>query len=235
MSATNNLRKVLGNSKNVIGATRNASAVATAAANNELTNKWLNRLRATANNAESREDHSKLQAILDFYNKQSHGTANLSKIDWDKYESSIHTKDVVNKIKGKYDNFMEAEFQVDGAVSKCGTRSEAMKSLDTAMHYNHALWSAHYEMHLEQLETMANIGDVTELSMMEMTELFPEAEAFNSMNQEIGNISPQDAVENPAVVRLATQFSWGSRYSPPFVHSNDSISSIVATLQKLGK
>jgi hypothetical protein len=68
-----------------------------------------------------------------------------------------------------------------------------------------------------------------------MSEMFPEAEQYNAAQQETGNLSPQDLVENPTVVRLATQFSWGSRYCPPFVHSNDSISSVVATMAKLGK
>lgn len=75
---------------------------------------------------------------------------------------------------------MEAEFQVDGAVSKCGTRSEAMKNLDVAMHYNYNLWMVHYLMHLDQIETLHNIGDPTELSRMEMAELFPEAEQYSS-------------------------------------------------------
>ena len=130
---------------------------------------------------------------------------------------------------------MAAEYDVGGAVAKCGVRTEAMKSLDTAMHYNYQLWMVHYLMHLDQIETLHNIGDVTELSKQEMTEMFPEAEQYNAAQQETGNLSPQDLVENPVVVRLATQFSWGSRYCPPFVHSNDSISSVVATMAKLGK
>ena len=55
-----------------------------------------------------------------------------------------------------------------------------MKSLDTAMHYNYQLWMVHYLMHLDQIETLHNIGDVTELSKMEMTELYPEAESYNA-------------------------------------------------------
>lgn len=110
-----------------------------------------------------------------------------------------------------------------------------MKSLDVAMNYNYQLWMVHYLMHLEQIETQTNIGDVTELGKMEMSELFPEVGAYSEAQQEIGNISPQDLVENPTLVRLYTQFSWGSRYCPPFVHSTDSISSVVSTLQKLGK
>jgi len=202
---------------------------------NELTTKWLNRLRATSNTAVSREQHAQLESILNYYSKTSSGTSELKPIDWATYEKNIHTPDVVNKIQAKYDDFMAAEYDVGGAVAKCGVRTEAMKSLDTAMHYNYQLWMVHYLMHLDQIETLHNIGDVTELSKQEMTEMFPEAEQYNAAQQETGNLSPQDLVENPVVIRLATQFSWGSRYCPPFVHSNDSISSVVATMAKLGK
>ena len=105
-----------------------------------------------------------MESILNFYSKTSEGTSNLKPIDWDSYGKAIHTPDVVAKIQAKYADFMGAEFAVDGAVSKCGARSEAMKSLDTAMHYNYQLWMVHYLMHLEQVETLHNIGDVTELS-----------------------------------------------------------------------
>jgi hypothetical protein len=147
---------------------------------NELTTKWLNRLKATSLTPVSREQHSQLESILNYYSKASTGTANLKPIEWEAYSKNIHTPNVVAAIQEKYDEFMLAEFQVDGAVSKCGTRSEAMKALDTAMHYNYQLWMVHYLMHLDQIETLHNIGDVTELSKMEMTELYPEAEAYNA-------------------------------------------------------
>ena len=38
-----------------------------------------------------------------------------------------------------------------------------MKALDVTMHYNYELWMVHYLMHLEQIETLNNIGDVTQL------------------------------------------------------------------------
>lgn len=117
----------------------------------------------------------------------------------------------------------------------CGSRSEQMKSLDGPLHYNYELWLTHYMMHLNTVETLHNIGDPTELSVMEMNELMHGADQFSSFNQETGNLSPQDVVENSTVVRLGTQFSWGSRYAPPFCHSNDSINSVVASLAKLGK
>ena len=95
----------------------------------------------------------------------------MAAIDWDTYETSIHTPDVVNKIRAKYDAFMKAEYAVDGAVGKLGTRSEAMKALDIAMHYNYELWMTHYLFHLNQIETLHNIGDPTELSKQEMMEM----------------------------------------------------------------
>ena len=130
---------------------------------------------------------------------------------------------------------MAAEYSVDGAVSKLGNRSEAMKALDVSMAYNYELWMAHYLVHLDTMETLNNIGDVTELSKLEMGELMPTIEQYTSEQQEIGNMAPQDLVEHSEVVRLTTQFSWGSRFCPPFVHSNDSVSCVVATLAKLGK
>ena len=44
---------------------------------------------------------------------------------------------------------MLAEYGVDGAIAKCGHRSEAMKQLDVAMHYNYNLWMVHYLQHLD--------------------------------------------------------------------------------------
>lgn len=202
---------------------------------NELTTKWLNRLRATANTNASREQHAQLWSILDFYNKQTTGAEEFAPIDWAAYKKNIHTPEVVDKIHEKYEEFFATPFQVDGAVSRCGHRSELMKKLDVTMTYNYHLWLVHYMTHLDSIETLHNIGDPTQLSVQEMTELMPEIDQYNASQQEIGNLSPQDAVENPVVVRLATQFSWGSRYNPPFTHSNDSISSVTATLGKFGK
>jgi hypothetical protein len=82
---------------------------------------------------------------------------------------------------------------------------------------------------------MHNIGDVTKISKMEAAELVPEFSEWQGAQSEIGNLSPQDLVEDSVVTRIGTQFSWGSRYNPPFVHSTDSISTVVSTLSKLGK
>lgn len=71
--------------------------------------------------------------------------------------------------------------------------------------------------------------------MLEMMHLMPGVEALSSINQEMGNLSPEDYVEDGIFTRLCTQFSWGSRYNPPFVHSSDALSAVVATMAKLGK
>lgn len=97
------------------------------------------------------------------------------------------------------------------------------------------LYLSHYTGHLEQLETMRNVGDVTEMSLLEMLHLMPGTETLASINHEIGNISPEDYVEDGIYTRLCTQFSWGSRYNPPFSHSSDTVNAVVATMAKLGK
>lgn len=108
MSATNSLKKAFGNTRAINAATRSAAPASKLLSFknksnisywiDELTNKWLNRLRATANNNESREQHAQLASILDYYNKTSTGTKGMAAIDWDTYEKSIHTPGVVGKI-----------------------------------------------------------------------------------------------------------------------------------------
>ena len=83
---------------------------------NELTSKWLNRLRVTANSNASKDQHAQLSSILDFFNRENKGVDALAPIDWDSYENSIHTSGVVAGIRAKYDQFMEAEFDVQSAV-----------------------------------------------------------------------------------------------------------------------
>ena len=65
--------------------------------------KWLNRLRASANTNESKELHSQLWSILDYYNKSATSATDLPAIKWDNYSSNIHTPGVVDKIKAKYE------------------------------------------------------------------------------------------------------------------------------------
>ena len=208
-------------------ATRNASSA------NELTSNWLRRLQQTSTTPDSRDAHSQLQAVLDFYNKSA-GTQ-VKPIDWEGFKERIHTPGVVDKIQAKYKHFMHTEYQVDAAVSKCGTSTEKMQALDIAMSYNYMLYMVHYLEHLNQIETVKNIGDVMQMSNMEMTQLSPEHDTLMSIEDEIANLAPADYVENGNYSRMITQFSWGSRYCPPFVHSTDSITCVTATMAKMGK
>ena len=70
---------------------------------NELTTKWLNRLRVTASSNASKDQHAQLASILDFFNRENKSVDSLQPINWDSYESSIHTSGVVKGIKAKYD------------------------------------------------------------------------------------------------------------------------------------
>ena len=130
---------------------------------------------------------------------------------------------------------MKAEYSPSVAVGKCGHETEKMKQLDVANTYNFMLYMAHYAGHLDQIETMRNIGDIQEMSMLEMLKLMPGVESLQHAEQEIGNIAPESHVEDGIYTRIITQFAWGSRYNPPFVHSSDALNAVVATLAKLGK
>jgi hypothetical protein len=81
---------------------------------------------------------------------------------------------------------------------------------------------------------MRNAGDLSTLSNYEVQKMMPLSERYTTSNYEIGNIAPPDNVEDGIVTRLCTQFAWGSRYAPPFWHSQESTSSVAATLGKFG-
>lgn len=130
---------------------------------------------------------------------------------------------------------MKAEYSVDSAVSQIGNRTEKMKQLEVANEYNFMLYFTHYMQHLDQLETVRNIGDINEVSNLEMLALNPGLDTLNSINYEMANISPEDYNEDGVYTRIVTQYSWGSRYNPPFSHSSDALNAVVATMAKLGK
>jgi hypothetical protein len=138
-------------------------------------------------------------------------------------------------MKAKYDAFMKAEYSVESAVSLIGNRTEKMKALEAANEYNFMLYFVHFLGHLEQMETMRNIGDINEISNLEMNALMPGVDVLQSMQYETANIAPEDINEDGVYSRIATQFSWGSRYNPPFSHSSDALNAVVATMAKLGK
>jgi hypothetical protein len=162
-----------------LGASMTNSALNAARSSNELTNIWLRRLNSTSTTGEAKEAHSQLQSVLDFYNKQTTGIT--KQIDWEDYRERIHTPNVVDKIKAKYDKFLESQYSVDSAVSKCGTSSDKMQALDISLQYNFMLYFVHYSSHLETLETIRNIGDITQLSVQELIKLMPEAETLTAI------------------------------------------------------
>ena len=138
---------------------------------------------------DAKESHSQLQSVLDYYNRP-HQAKQAAEIDWDGHRDRIHTPDVVDKIKAKYEKFMDSSYEVGGAVSRCGNSTEKMQALDVAMKWNYTLYLVHYMEHLSQLETMRNAGDVTTMSNYELSKFHPTATLYNESQNEIGSISP---------------------------------------------
>jgi len=198
-----------------------------------LTANWMKKLGAGATTDASRDSHQQLQSLLDYYNKNV-SAGQRKDIDWDGHKSRIHTPGVVDKIRAKYDKFMKSEYSVDAAVAKTGTQTEMIQALDISMQYNFMLYFVHYTQHLDQLETMRNIGDINEMSLMEFYKHNIGLDTLQLSEQEIGNIAPECYVEEGVYSRLCTQFSWGSRYNAPFKHSSDTTSAVAATLGKFG-
>ena len=211
-----------------------SAVVAFSPQENALTERWLDKIKRTSSTHASIDAQSQLSSVLDYFNKKS-SNQGLAAIDWKHWEESVHTKEVVGKIKAKYEEFMKHEYNVDAAASLIGTRSEKMKQLEFVNTYNSALWYVHFFLHLNQMETLRNIGDPSALSITEWLHLNQPIEIESNIDPELGNLAPSSAVEHGIYSRISTQFTWGTRYAPPFVHSSDAINSVVATMAKLGK
>ena len=165
------------------------------AAVEDLTANWLRRLGAGASTDAARDAHGQLSSLLNYYNK-AQTTGAKKEIDWDTHKATIHTPGVVDKVKAKYDKFMKSEYAVESAVSRTGSTTEKLQALDVSMQYNFMLYFVHYAQHLDQLETMRNIGDISQMSMLEYNKHNPGIETLQLCEQEIGNISPECYVED---------------------------------------
>jgi len=229
-------RKVLQNVayNSAVARASKAVAVATYKSHTNLNDKWLNRLRISATSNDAREQHGQLSALVEYFNRPAQHTE-IESIDWEEWKNKIHTPSVVENIEKKYNEFMTAEYNVEEAAAKTAQNNTKLQNLEYANTYNFVLWLVHYMLHINQIESMRNIGDVTMLSHAELLHYMPGIEPLNSMEFEIGNFSPSTLEENGIVTRLHTQFSWGTRVLTPFVHSNDAINAVVSTLGKLGK
>lgn len=128
----------------------------------------------------------------------------LQPIKWEEWENTLHTSGVVQKMKAKYENFMKAEYSVEAAVSQIGNKTEKMRQLEVANEYNFMLYFTHYMLHLDQIETMRNMGDLQELSTMEMVQMNPEVDTLHSINIEMGNMAPEDYNEDGIFTRVCT-------------------------------
>ena len=129
---------------------------------------------------------------------------------------------------------MASEYSVDSAVGRLGAASEKIKALDIALQYNFMLHYSHYFEHLVTMETLANVGDVTQMSTLEFAKYHPYVDTLELCDSEIGNIAPDSYTEDQVYSRLCTQFNWGTRSTPAFIHSQDTVICVSATLGKMG-
>ena len=130
---------------------------------------------------------------------------------------------------------MQSEYNLDDAASRVDTKTKKFEGLDVAINYNYVLWLAHYSNHMQFMEGLTNLGDITDMSEREALKYAPDLDVLHQSNMEIGDLSHEDYNEVTIASRIVSQFSWGSRYMPPFVHSSDALNAVAATLGKLGK
>ena len=98
---------------------------------------------------------------------------------------------------------MQTTYDVNDAVSRIDTKTEKLANLDVAVTYNHALWLQHFMAHLWTLESLNAIGDVMGLTRTEYMK-YTDNELLATMENEIGNLSPNCYIENGMATRIIT-------------------------------
>ena len=107
------------------------------------------------------DQHSQLQALLDYYNRSVEDLKEKSPIDWDEVKENVHTEGVVDKLKDQYEAFMATEYQVDQAVERALDKSKQLKLLDIKNDYNFEIWWYNFIMNLDTLESFNAVGDAS--------------------------------------------------------------------------
>ena len=156
-----------------------------------------------ANTSEGRDNAGQLSALLELFNRKS-ANQGLEAPDWEAWNGKIHTPGVVDKIKAKYESFMDTTYDVNDAVSRVDTKTAKLDALEVSATYNYVLWMVHYTGHLQFLETLNALGNYGDLSEQEVMKYTPEVDLTFQMEIEIGNIAPECYVENGIATRIAT-------------------------------
>lgn len=130
---------------------------------------------------------------------------------------------------------MQSEYEVHDAAARVDAKTEKFEALDVSMQYNYALYLVHYSDHMNFIEGLSNLGEIGDMSNRQFMKLAPQLDVLGQTAHEIGDITMEDYNEVQVATRLATQFSWGTKYNPPFIHSSDALNAVAATLGKLGK
>lgn len=181
------------------------------------------------------DEHSQLQALLDYYNRKEMSLREKQPIDWDEAKDGIHTAGVVDKMQEQYEAFMETEYSVDQAAERALSKSEKLKMLDIKNDYNFEVWWYNFQKNLRFLETIRNLGDVTQISLKEMCDYQETNLAMGNGELETGNINLQFVGEDNLADRTVTQFAWSAKIDTPFEHSAEVSTAVGTTLGKLGR
>ena len=75
-------------------------------------------------------------------------------------------------------------------MNRVDTKTQALSNIEVAVTYNYALWMCHYYGHMRFMETLHNVGEITDLSEAEVNKMVGVLDPLHSAEMEIGNVSP---------------------------------------------
>jgi hypothetical protein len=155
----------------------------------DLTQKWINRIQAKANDAFSQEAVGKLSSLVGYYSKGLGDVA--QKVDWDYWRSNIRTEGLVDKLKSKNQELSEHNYNVDSLAEKSVQTSEKYENYGLFLKYNYELWMNQYSCNLNALYGAMHLGDINMVGHSEMLAYLPGINALACGWRETGFTNPR--------------------------------------------
>ena len=86
----------------------------------------MQRVQTKVNDSNSQEAFGKLSSLIDFYNKPANDFK--EDLNWNYWGENIRTAGLVDKVKAKYEQFAEQEYNIDHIAEKSTANSESFEN-----------------------------------------------------------------------------------------------------------
>jgi hypothetical protein len=203
-----------------------------AGAQEEKVRAWVQRLQGLANTAESKGSTGQLASLIGYYTRPA--PAEAPAINWEEWEAKITTPGLVKKVRGKFQELEQQEYDVEGIANKVNaTESRALEEIRNELNYHTALWLANYGRYLESLLSLEEYSN--NITYLEAWDFNPYNEANAQELMETHNYIPGSKDDINLRDYIMAQFAWGKKVVSFYRHPADEFKCFKATKSVLGR